>query len=149
MVEIPALAFEMRELKAAVSFVSVGTNDLIQYSLAVDRMNPALQHLYSPYNLGFIRLMKLLAKEAIEHKLSLSICGELGGSDDFMPLWIAMGYQKLSMNPGEILSKRALLSTLTLPICQKLLDNILSSKNEEEVKTKLFAFKAVKSTTLV
>jgi phosphotransferase system enzyme I (PtsI) len=140
MVEIPSLVFEMRELKEAVSFVSVGTNDLTQYALAVDRMNPALQHLYSPYTLGFIRLMGLLADQAIEHGLDLGICGELGGNDDFIPLWIAMGYQKLSMIPGEVLPKRALLSKLTVSRCKTLLKDVISSKNEHDVKIKLQEF---------
>jgi phosphotransferase system enzyme I (PtsI) len=140
MVEIPALVFEMRELKEAVSFVSVGTNDLTQYSLAVDRMNPSLQHLYSPYTLGFIRIMQLLADQAIEYGLDLGICGELGGSDDFVPLWIAMGYQKLSMIPSEILPKRALLSKLTVSRCKTLLKDVNSSKSELEVKLKLQDF---------
>jgi phosphotransferase system enzyme I (PtsI) len=140
MVEIPSLVFEMRELKEAVSFVSVGTNDLTQYSLAVDRMNPALQHLYSPYTLGFIRIMQLLADQAIENGLDLGICGELGGSDDFIPLWIAMGYQKLSMIPGEILPKRALLSKLTVSRCKTLLKDVISARSEQDVKLKLHDF---------
>ncbi len=140
MVEIPSLIFEMRELREAVSFVSVGTNDLTQYALAVDRMNPNLQNLYSPYTLGFIRMMQMLAEQAIENGLNLSICGELGGSDEFIPLWIAMGYQKLSMISGEVLSKRALLSKLTVSRCKTLLRDVISSKNEVEVKQKLQDF---------
>ena len=140
MVEIPSLIFEMRELKEAVSFVSVGTNDLTQYSLAVDRMNPALQDLYSPYNLGFIRMMNILADSAIEHGLDLGICGELGAKDEFIPLWIAMGYQKLSMIGSEVLPKRALLSKLTVSRCKTLLKDVLSCKNEVEVKSKLQDF---------
>ena len=140
MVEIPSLIFEMRELKEAVSFVSVGTNDLTQYSLAVDRMNPSLAHLYSPYTLGFIRMMNLLAEQAIEHGLDLGICGELGGSDDFIPLWIAMGYQKLSMTPSEVLPKRALLSKLTVSRCKNLLKDVNSARSEQEVKLKLHDF---------
>ena len=140
MVEIPSLIFEMRELKEAVSFVSVGTNDLTQYSLAVDRMNPSLQHLYSPYTLGFIRMMHMLAEQAIENGLDLGICGELGGNDDFIPLWIAMGYQKLSMIPGEVLPKRALLSKLTVSRCKTLLKDVNSSRSEQEVRVKLHDF---------
>ena len=141
MVEIPSLIFEMRELREAVSFVSVGTNDLTQYALAVDRMNPHLQNLYTPYTLGFIRMMQLLAEQAIEYGLNLSICGELGGSDEFIPLWIAMGYQKLSMIPGEVLSKRALLSQLTVSRCKTLLKDVISSRDENEVKKKLQDFR--------
>ena len=140
MVEIPSLIFEMRELKASVSFVSVGTNDLTQYSLAVDRMNPALQDLYSPYNLGFIRMMNLLAEQAIENGLELGICGELGGKDEFIPLWVAMGYQKLSMIGTEVLTKRALLSKLTVLRCKALLKEVTLCQNEVEVRSRLLEF---------
>jgi phosphotransferase system enzyme I (PtsI) len=140
MVEIPALIFEMRELKEHVSFVSVGTNDLLQYSVAVDRMNPVLQALYSPYNLGFIRMMNILAKDALEAGLEVSICGELGGSEEFIPLWLAMGYQKLSMTPGEILNRRALISKFNLVRCRSLLKEVLHAKTEVEVKSKLADF---------
>ncbi len=140
MVEIPSLIFEMKELRECVSFVSVGTNDLTQYALAVDRMNPALQDLYSPYNLGFIRMMNLLAESAIEHGLDLGICGELGAKDEFIPLWVAMGFQKLSMISSEVLPKRALLSKLTISRCKALLKEITSSRNETEVRSRLQEF---------
>ena len=140
MVEIPSLVFELNELKGVVSFVSVGTNDLMQYSMAVDRMNPELQYLYSPYNLGFIRMMNLLASEAKKAGLDTSICGELGGVEDFIPLWIAMGFQKLSMVSCEVMSRRSLISKFDFKLCQKLLTEVLSAKDETEVKNKLKTF---------
>ena len=140
MVEIPSLIFELRELKEFVSFVSVGTNDLLQYSVAVDRMNQDLQHLYSPYNIGFVRMMNILAKEAIAAGLELGICGELAGNENFIPLWIAMGYQKLSMTATEVLPKRALVSRFTFARCKNLLKEVLSLKNETEVKFRLTEF---------
>ncbi len=140
MVEIPSLVFELNELKGIVSFVSVGTNDLMQYSMAVDRMNPELQYLYSPYNLGFIRMMNLLASEAKKAGLDTSICGELGGVEDFIPLWIAMGFKKLSMVSCEVMSRRSLISKFDFKLCQKLLTEVLSAKDETEVKSKLKTF---------
>ncbi len=140
MVEIPALVFELRELAGLVSFVSVGTNDLLQYSVAVDRLNPALQSLYSPYNLGFIRMMKFLADEALAAGLGLGICGELGGNEAFVPLWIAMGYQKLSMSPKQILTVRSLISKLDLKLCRALLERVLCSSDEKAVKELLAQF---------
>ena len=140
MVEIPSLVFELKELKEFVSFVSVGTNDLLQYSVAVDRMNESLQNLYSPYNVGFIRMMNMLAQEALAAGLEVSICGELARNDHFIPLWVAMGYQKLSMTATEVLSKRALISKFTLARSKALLKEILGTKNETEVKQKLADF---------
>ncbi len=140
MVEIPSLIFEMKELKSSVSFISVGTNDLMQYSFAVDRMNPELKHLYTPYHLGFLRMMKMIADEASKNGLNLGICGELGGQDDLIPLWVAMGYQKLSMNPNEVLTQRRLLSKLNLRGCQELMNRVFEARDGAEVKLVLSEF---------
>jgi phosphotransferase system enzyme I (PtsI) len=140
MVEIPSLIFEMKELKESASFVSVGTNDLMQYSFAVDRMNPELRNLYTPYHLGFLRMMDLLARSAAEAGLSLGICGELGGQDDLLPLWVAMGFDKLSMTPNEVLPKRRLLSKLTTRSCRGLLEEVLGSGGEQEIRAILSTF---------
>jgi phosphotransferase system enzyme I (PtsI) len=140
MVEIPSLIFEMKELKESASFVSVGTNDLMQYSFAVDRMNPELRNLYTPYHLGFLRMMNLLASSAMEAGLSLGICGELGGQDDLLPLWVAMGFDKLSMTPNEVLPKRRLLSKLTTQSCAGLLHEVLGSRGEQEIRSVLSTF---------
>jgi phosphotransferase system enzyme I (PtsI) len=140
MVEIPSLIFEMNELKESVSFVSVGTNDLMQYSFAVDRMNPDLKELYTPYHLGFLRMMNMIAEEAGRNGLQAGICGELGGQDDLIPLWVAMGYRKLSMTPNEVLSKRRILSRLTLPDCKRLLREVLDSGDGTEARLRLGEF---------
>ncbi|MBU6154865.1 MAG: phosphoenolpyruvate--protein phosphotransferase, partial [Bdellovibrionales bacterium] len=140
MVEIPSLIFEMKELSRSASFVSVGTNDLMQYAFAVDRMNPELRTLYTPYHLGFLRMMNLLASSAIDAGLSLGICGELGGQDELLPLWVAMGFDKLSMTPSEVLPKRRLLSKLTLQSCRGLLNEVLKANHEQEIKMILSTF---------
>lgn len=137
MVEIPAIAFELREISRYVSFISVGTNDLLQYSVAVDRMNPELLGLYSPYNLGFLRLMKLIADEGSQAGLELGICGELGGNEEFIPLWIAMGFRKLSMTPTHVLAARSQASQLTRVQCESLLLSVLQSQDELGVRQKL------------
>ncbi len=140
MVEIPSLIFELKELKDCTSFVSVGTNDLMQYSFAVDRMNPELRGLYTPYNAGFLRMMNLLASSALDAGLSLGICGELGGQDDLLPLWVAMGFDKLSMTPNEVLPKRRLLSKLTTRACQGVLREVLAAGDERQIRLILDTF---------
>jgi phosphoenolpyruvate-protein kinase (PTS system EI component) len=112
----------------------------MQYSFAVDRMNPELRGLYTPYHLGFLRMMNLLATSAMDAGLSLGICGELGGQDDLLPLWVAMGFDKLSMTPNEVLPKRRLLSKLTLQSCRGLLNEVLRASGEAEIKMILSTF---------
>jgi phosphotransferase system enzyme I (PtsI) len=140
MVEIPSLIFELQELVPAMSFVSVGTNDLMQYAFAVDRMNPSLRELYTPYTPGFLRMMDLLARRAQDAGLDLGICGELGGQEDLLPLWVSMGFTKLSMTPNEILAKRRALSRLTVPRCEGITREALAAKNGGEVKLLLQGF---------
>lgn len=134
MVEIPSLIYEMRELRECVSFVSVGTNDLMQYALAVDRGNPGLKDLHSPYHLGFLRMMNHLARECELHGLEPGICGELGGQEDLLPLWVGMGYQKLSMVASEVLSRRRSLSRLTKSQCEGILREVLGMREERWIR---------------
>jgi phosphotransferase system enzyme I (PtsI) len=134
MIEIPSLVFELPELAKWVSFVSVGTNDLLQYLMAVDRMSTSVAYLYNPYSLGFIRLMKQLADSARSAGLELGICGELGGDTEFIPLWVAMGYKKLSQSPGKVLENRKAVSSLYMTDAEALLKNVLSAKDESAVK---------------
>ena len=137
MVEIPSLVWEMKELSQIVSFVSVGTNDLLQYLVAADRMNSALSHLYHPYQLGFIRMMNQIAQEAKKVGLQLGICGEQGTLSEFLPLWIAMGYQKLSGVPGRVLECRAKISEFKLSDAQKLLNEVILCESELQVRALL------------
>jgi phosphotransferase system enzyme I (PtsI) len=134
MIEIPSLIYEMRELRESVSFVSVGTNDLMQYALAVDRGNSALKDLYSPYHSGFLRMMNHLAGEADLHGLELGICGELGGQEDLIPLWVGMGCKKLSMVASEVLSRRRTLSRLTKAQCEGILREVLEMKEARWIR---------------
>jgi phosphotransferase system enzyme I (PtsI) len=79
-------------------------------------------------------MMHHLAKEGERHGLDLGICGELGGQEDLIPLWVAMGYRKLSMVASDILSRRRCLSKLTLPQCEGVLHEILEMRDERHIR---------------
>jgi phosphotransferase system enzyme I (PtsI) len=79
-------------------------------------------------------MMHHLAKEGERHGLDLGICGELGGQEDLIPLWVAMGYRKLSMVASDILSRRRCLSKLTLPQCEGVLREILEMRDERHIR---------------
>jgi phosphotransferase system enzyme I (PtsI) len=134
MVEIPSIGFELSELSHCVSFISVGTNDLLQYFCAVDRMNSTVAYLYQPYQLGFIRFMNQLADSAKKHNIEIGICGELGGDPAFLPLWLAMGYQKISQTSRNVLRSRQLLSHWSVQDARALLDKVLSCEDENQVE---------------
>ena len=108
MVETPAAAVLARELAKEAAFFSVGTNDLTQYTLAVDRQNAKLGDFYDPYHPALLALMAHIAKAANEAGIWAGICGELGADPKMQEKFIEMGYTELSMAAGRILEARKL-----------------------------------------
>ena len=110
MVETPAAAVLAHELAKEAAFFSVGTNDLTQYTLAVDRQNAKLGPFYDPYHPALLALMAHIAKAANDNGIWAGICGELGADPKMTETFLKMGYTELSMAPGRILEIRKLVS---------------------------------------
>ncbi len=108
MVETPAAAVLANELAKEAAFFSVGTNDLTQYTLAVDRQNAKLGEFYDPYHPALLALMAHIAKAANDNGIWAGICGELGADPKLQEKFIEMGYTELSMAAGRILESRKL-----------------------------------------
>ncbi len=108
MVETPAAAVLARELAKEAAFFSVGTNDLTQYTLAVDRQNAKLGEFYDPYHPALMALLAHIAKSANEAGIWAGICGELGADARMTEKFLEMGYTELSMAPGRVLETRKL-----------------------------------------
>lgn len=106
MVETPAAAVQARELAGEAAFFSVGTNDLTQYTLAVDRQNALLGDFYDPYHPALLTLLDYVAKAAQEAGIPAGICGELGADPSLTETFLKMGFTQLSMAPGRILETR-------------------------------------------
>ena len=106
MVETPAAAVLAQELAKEAAFFSVGTNDLTQYTLAVDRQNANLGRFYDPYHPALMALLAHIAKSANEAGIWAGICGELGADPKMTETFIKMGYKELSMAAGRILEIR-------------------------------------------
>lgn len=109
MVETPAAAMVSRELAKEVDFFSVGTNDLTQYTLAIDRQNAHLDRFYDPHHPAVLALMRMIAKNAREAGIWCGICGELGADATLTEEFIKMGYDELSVAPGRILELRKII----------------------------------------
>lgn len=103
MIETPAAAMISDQLAPLVDFFSVGTNDLTQYTLAVDRMNERIEHLYSYHHEAVLRLMEITVKNAHKHDTWVGICGESGGDISLTERYIAMGIDELSCSPSRVL----------------------------------------------
>lgn len=106
MIETPAAAIISDQLAKEVDFFSVGTNDLTQYTLAIDRQNPALDKFYNPRHKAILRLLKLIADNAHKNGIWVGICGELGADLELTEAFLSMGIDELSVSPGCILPLR-------------------------------------------
>ncbi len=102
MIEVPSTIFLLKELASRVDFFSVGSNDLTQYLLAVDRNNARVANLYDSYHPAVLRALHTISQESSKYLIPLSLCGELAGEPAGAILLLAMGYDKLSMNPHNI-----------------------------------------------
>jgi phosphotransferase system enzyme I (PtsI) len=102
MIEIPAAAVMLPLLLRHVDFVSIGTNDLIQYTLAIDRADEAVAHLYDPWHPAVLQLISQAIAQANAAGKGVSVCGEMAGDPDFTELLLAMGLRSFSMHPSQI-----------------------------------------------
>ncbi|MDU2240245.1 MAG: phosphoenolpyruvate--protein phosphotransferase [Paenibacillus sp.] len=103
MIEIPAAAAIADLLAQEVDFFSIGTNDLVQYVLAVDRMNEKIAHMYHPFHPAVLRLLRQTVQSAKAAGISVSVCGEMAGDEKAVPLWLHLGVTDLSMSPQALL----------------------------------------------
>ncbi|MGL5357649.1 MAG: phosphoenolpyruvate--protein phosphotransferase [Metamycoplasmataceae bacterium] len=133
MVEIPSLAVTCDIICKYADFVSIGTNDLMQYSMASDRMNEKVSYLYQPLNPAILRLIKMTIDGAHKAGKWVGMCGEMAGDISVIPLLFAMGLDEFSMASSSILKARELISRLSKKEITPILDKILNSENEEQV----------------
>jgi len=125
MIEVPAAVYQVRELAERVDFLSVGSNDLTQYLLAVDRNNPRVASLYHSFHPAVLQALYSIAKDAKEMNVQLSICGELAGDPAGAVLLTAMGYQALSMNASNLLKVKSVIRGIDLTWAEDLLESVL------------------------
>lgn len=112
MIEIPAAAMIADLLAKEVDFFSIGTNDLIQYTVAVDRMNQDIAELYDPFHPAVLRLINHVIASGKKEGIWVGMCGETAGNPDLIGLYLAMGLEEFSMNPSKVLRARKLISQL-------------------------------------
>lgn len=133
MVEIPAAAVLADKFAKEADFFSIGTNDLIQYSMAADRMNEKVAYLYQPYNPSILRLVKMTIDGAHKEGKWCGMCGEMGGDQKAIPLLLGLGLDEFSMSASAILEARKLIRSLSYKDMQVLADKALECSTTEEV----------------
>jgi fructose-specific PTS system IIA-like component len=140
MIEVPSAAFALDALAKEFDFFSIGSNDLLQYFMAADRMNPRLGALYNPLQPAFLRLLKQIVDGAHAQHKEVSLCGEMGGQVRFLPLLLGLGLDKLSASAPAIATLKAELPALTMADCEELVEQTLQSANASEVSKRLDDF---------
>lgn len=140
MIEIPSAALLARGLAKECDFFSIGTNDLIQYTVAVERGNEKISRLYSKYHPAVIKLIKESIEGAHDAGIFCGMCGEAAGDELLIPLLIGLGLDEFSMNSNKILKSRKTISELDKKECQKLAEEVLKLYSAEEVEKKLKEF---------
>ncbi|BAK95276.1 phosphoenolpyruvate--protein phosphotransferase [Tetragenococcus halophilus] len=126
MIEIPAAAVLADRFAKEVDFFSIGTNDLIQYTMAADRMNEQVSYLYQPYNPAILRLVKNVVDSAHKEGKWAGMCGEMAGDQTAVPLLMGIGLDEFSMSSSSILKTRSLMKKLDTTKMQELADRALN-----------------------
>ncbi|MDO3662070.1 phosphoenolpyruvate--protein phosphotransferase [Bacillus sp. C28GYM-DRY-1] len=133
MVEIPSTAVIADQFAKEVDFFSIGTNDLIQYTMAADRMNERVSYLYQPYNPAILRLITLVIEAAHKEGKWVGMCGEMAGDEIAIPILLGLGLDEFSMSATSILPARTQISKLSKQEAESFKEKILSMSTTEEV----------------
>ena len=132
MIEVPSAAINADILASHADFVSIGTNDLTQYTLAVDRLNVAVSYLYNHFDPAVIRLVKHTLQAAKQCHTACSICGEMAADPLAIPLLLGLGLRHFSVSPSALLRTRKLISLCRIDSCQKLTEDVLRATRAKE-----------------
>lgn len=135
MVEVPSVLLQIDEFSELVDFFSVGSNDLIQYLLAVDRNNPRVSSVYSHFHPSVLRALQRLVKDCHKYEKPVSICGEMAGDPLSAILLMAMGFNTLSMSSSNILRVRKAICHVAMSDAEKLLSEVVKMNNPLMVKS--------------
>src|SRR5690554_5420508 len=137
MIEVPAMVYQISDLCQQVDFLSVGSNDLTQYLLAVDRNNPRVANLYQAFHPAVLKALQYIADQAHIEGKPVSVCGELAGDPMGAVLLLAMGYDSLSMSATNLPKVKALIRGVRMEWAKELLADVLQLENAQVIASTL------------
>jgi phosphoenolpyruvate-protein phosphotransferase (PTS system enzyme I) len=140
MVETPAAVAMADQFAREVDFFSIGTNDLIQYTMAVDRGNSKIAHLYQHLQPSILRLLRLTVEAARRRKIHISVCGEMAGDPLSVPILIGLGIDEFSVSPNMIPEVKRIIRSVTFDECRALLRRVSRFRTTQEIETEMDAF---------
>ena len=135
MIELPAAVYQTKALASLVDFVSIGSNDLTQYLLAVDRNNPRVASLYSAFHPAVLSALVHVVREAKAAGKPVSICGEMAGDPGAAVLLMAMGFDILSMNAASLLKVKSVIRSISRGAAQELLEQVMQMDDAKTVRS--------------
>ena len=133
MIEIPSAAISADSLAREVDFFSIGTNDLIQYAIAVDRVNESIAHLYEPTHPAVLRLLKMIADAAHANDIWVGVCGEMAGDIVLTPLLLGLAMDELSASASLVPRVKLAVQSLSVPECEALVQEALKLETPAEI----------------
>lgn len=134
MIEVPAAALVADHLAKEADFFSIGTNDLIQYTMAADRMNEQVSYLYQPFNPALLRLIRNVIEAAHKEGKWVGMCGEMAGDETAIPILLGLGLDEFSMSASSILRARQLIKRLEMSKMRELAEHALKLESEEAIR---------------
>jgi phosphotransferase system enzyme I (PtsI) len=134
MIEVPSAAIALPTFIEDVDFLSIGTNDLVQYLLAADRMNEALGELYSPLHPAVLRLIYDVIRTARRYQKPVAVCGEIAGDPMFAPILLALGLEELSLHPGTLLEVRRAIRALDHAALRARAQSLLRARDRDSIE---------------
>jgi phosphotransferase system enzyme I (PtsI) len=133
MIEVPSAALQAKVLNQEVDFFSIGTNDLIQYTVAVDRSNERIASLYSAAHPAVIGLIRDVVRAANRTKIGVSLCGEMAGQAEFVMLLLGLGLRNLSITPPAIPEVKKIIRSVSIEQCNKVARQAMAYDSDREV----------------
>jgi phosphotransferase system enzyme I (PtsI) len=137
MVEVPAAVMMIDHFVEEVDFLSIGTNDLTQYTLAADRSNKEVAGLYNSCDPSVLRLMRIAIAAANLKNVPINACGQMAGTTLFTMLLLGMGLRRLSATPSAIPEVKKVCRSVTIPVCEQVAEHVMSLENARDIKSYL------------
>lgn len=133
MIEVPSAAINMDIFAKYVDFFSIGTNDLIQYTLAVDRIGETVAYLYNPLDLAILRLLKNINMKSSKSQTEISVCGEMAGEPKYTMILLGLGFRNFSMAPTYMYQIKRVIRSVSIQECEELVDKLLKFEKTSEI----------------
>jgi phosphotransferase system enzyme I (PtsI) len=133
MIETPSAALTAASLSRDADFFSIGTNDLIQYTLAVDRGNELVSTLYTSGDPAVLRLIRMVIQDAYKAQIDLSVCGEIASEPEYIMLLLGMGVRTLSLTPPMIPEIKQVIRSVTMEDCNNIARKVLGMDSERQI----------------